>query len=212
MQTVTETAIEKAERGIFTRREAATWTSNNGERLNALLKRAVGSGEILRICRGLFCLDKRYLRTHINPLELAQRIHGPSYISLESALSYHGWIPEAVYAITSTSLQRSRSFNTPLGVFSFTRIPQSQFYAGVRRIETGNGGSFLMAEPLKALADYVYAHHCPWDSAAPVLESLRVDEHSLADLKPHSFNTLMNHYRAGHVQRFLTGLRKDLGL
>jgi len=212
MQTVTEIALERATRGIFTRQEAACWTNNSCARLNALLKRAVGCGEVWRLCRGLYCPDKRYLRIHVNPLELAQRIHGPSYVSLEPGLSYHGWIPEAVYAITSTSLERSRSFDTPLGAFSFTRVPQSQFYVGVSRIETENGGCFLMADPLKALADYVYAHHCKWNSVAPVLESLRVDERSLAELKADSFDPLMNHYRAGHVQRFLAGFRKDLGL
>ncbi len=209
---MTEKALERADRGVFTRLEAACWANDSGPRLNALLKRAVGSGEVWRICRGLYCLDKRYLRAPINPLELAQRIHGPSYISLESSLSYHGWIPEAVYAITSASLERSRSFDTPLGVFSFTRVPQSQIYVGVSRIEAENGGSVLMAEPLKALSDYVYVHHCQWDSVAPVLESLRVDEHLLTELKHDAFDPLMHHYRDGHARRFLAGLRKDLGL
>ena len=209
---MTEIALERAGRGIFTRQEAACWVNDHGARLNAVLKRAVGCGEVLRICRGLYCLDKRYLRNQMNPLELAQRIHGPSYISLESGLSYHGWIPEAVYAVTNASMERSRSFATPLGIFSFTRIPQSQFYAGVNRIETENGGSFFMAEPLKALADYVYAHHCQWDTVKPVIESLRVDEESLAALKSADFDPLMTCYRTGTVRLFLAGFRKDLGL
>ncbi len=212
MQTLTEVAIEKAKGGIFTRQEAACWINNSDERLNALLKRAVGRREVLRICRGLYCLDKRYLRTPINPLTLAQQLYGPSYISQESALSYHGWIPEAVYAVTSTSLKRSRAFETPLGLFSFTHIPQSQLYIGVSRIETESNRSFLMADPLKALADYVYAHHGHWTSAESVLESLRIDEHSLAELKTDDFDLLIDHYRAGNVQHVLAGLRKDLGL
>lgn len=212
MQTLVEIALGRAVRGIFTRQEAACWINDHGARLDALLKRAVGSGAVLRICRGLYCLDKRYLHTYVNPLELAQRIHGPSYISMESGLSYHGWIPEAVHAVTSASQERSRSFDTPLGVFAFTSVPQSKFYAGVGRIEVENGGSFLMAEPLKALTDYVYAHHCHWDSAAPVLESLRVDEHALAELKSESFDSIAGQYRAAYVQRFLAGFRKDLGL
>lgn len=212
MKTMTEIAFERADRGIFTRAEAVCWIDDSGARLNALLKRAVGHGEILRIVRGLYCLDKRFLRFPINPLELALRIHGPSYISMESGLAYHGWIPEAVYTITSVSAERSRDFDTPLGMFCFMRIPQFQFYAGVTRIETGNGGSFLMAEPLKALADYVYVHHCQWDSVTPVLESLRVDEGSLKDLKSDSFDLLMNQYRAPAVRCFLAGMRKDLGL
>lgn len=212
MQTLTEVALGRAVRGVFTRQEAACWINAGGARLNALLKRAVGSGELLRIVRGLYCLDTRFLRTRINPLEMAQRVQGPSYISLESSLSYHGWIPEAVYTVTSTSLERSHTFDTPLGVFSFTRVPQSRFYSGVSRIVTEDGGSFLMAEPLKALADYVYAHHCLWDSATPVRESLRVDEHALEDLDASSFEPLLKQYRSRHMQHFLLGFKKDLGL
>jgi hypothetical protein len=212
MQTLTEVALGRAVRGVFTRQEAACWINAGGARLNALLKRAVGSGELLRIVQGLYCLDTRFLRTRINPLEMAQRVQGPSYISLESALSYHGWIPEAVYTVTSTSLERSHTFDTPLGVFSFTRVPQSRFYSGVSRIVTEDGGSFLMAEPLKALADYVYAHHCLWDSATPVRESLRVDEHALEDLDASSFEPLLKQYRSRHMQHFLLGFKKDLGL
>jgi hypothetical protein len=210
VQTITELAIGRAERGIFTRRQAAFWVDNCGARLNALLKRAVGSQEVERIHRGLYVLNNRYLQRPIDPLELAQRIHGPSYISLETALSYHGWIPEAVHAITSVSLARSRTFGTPLGLFSYTRVPQLEFFAGVCRISGETGGSFLLATPLKALADYVYTHRCHWTSAAPVVESLRVDEEFLSGLTAEMFDALLPLYQADGVHRFLLGLRKDL--
>jgi hypothetical protein len=213
MQTITEVALERAVRGVFTRREAACWiNSGGGARLDALLKRAVAHGEVLRIVRGIYCMADRYSRRRINPFELAQRIRGPSYVSLESALSHHGWIPEAVQAITSASLERSRTFETPIGLFSFTCVPQSHLYTEVSRIEEDSGGAFLLASPLKALADYVYAHRRRWVSLAPVLEDLRVDENAMADLKAESFDALMNHYRTDRVTRFLTGLRKDLRL
>jgi hypothetical protein len=212
MKTLTEVALQMASRGIFTRREAACWLKAQGDRLNALLKRAVGSGEVLRICRGIYCLNNRYLQNPVNPLELAQRLYGPSYISLESALSIHGWIPEAVFAVTSVSLERSRDFESPLGLFRYIRIPQKTFYAGVQRIEMDDHGSYLAASPLKALADYIYVHHCAWDSASPVRESLRVDEESLSGLTSEDFDPLMTNYASERVQRFLRGFRKDLGL
>jgi len=213
MNAVTEIAFEKAKRGFFTRQEMAYWIGTSGARLDALLKRAVGTGDLSRICRGLYCLDKRYLRAPLNPMDLAQSVYGPSYISLESALLYHEWIPEAVYAITSVSLSRSRDFNTPLGYFSFTRVPQSCFYLEVNRVAMeGGDGLFFMASPLKALADYVYFHHYHWSSVGPVLDSLRVEESSLATLTSDSFDLLLTNYKAGWVQRFLAGLRKDLTL
>ena len=212
MQTITEIALEKAERGVFTRDQAALWVGSRGARLDALLKRAVVSREVWRIHRGLYCLSDRYLPGKINPLELALRVHGPSYVSLETALSYHGWIPEAVHAVTSVALGRSRTFNTPVGLFSFTRVPQRSFLAGVRRVSEEGGGAFFLATPLKALADHVYVQQCNWLSAAPIVQSLRVDPEYLAELTGELFDEVMSAYKPGRVSRFLAGLREDLKL
>lgn len=211
MQTVTELAIEKATRGgVFTREQAAAWAGNRGARLDALLKRAVGRGEVWRIHRGLYCLAGRYTHARVDPLELAQRIHGPSYVSLESALSHHGWIPEAVRAITSVTLGRARSFDTPLGRFTYTRVPQRSFLSGVRRLSTEGGGAFFLATPLKAVADYVYAQRLDWRDATPLRDSLRVEEDSLAELTSQAFDEVLAAYGPGRISRFLVGLRKDL--
>jgi hypothetical protein len=211
MQTLTEIALEQAERGVFTRQEIDCWSPGSPDRQFSLLKRALAAGEVVRIHRGLYALSDKYLREKIDPLALAQRIHGPSYISLETALSRHGWIPEAVYTITSASVDRAREFDTPLGVFSFTRVPQSTFYAAVDRTGNDQGGSFLLASPLKALADYVYVHKCDWTSGRPVVESLRVDEAALAGIAAEEFDVLEGNYSSQRVRRFLRGLRKELG-
>ena len=210
MQTITELALHRAERGVFTRRQAAGWVGGSVASLDALLKRAVAGNEVWRIRRGLFCLSNRYTKPSIHPFELAQQIHGPSYVSLESALSHHGWIPEAVHAITSVSMERARSFSTPLGLFSFTRVPQTTLFAGVSRVPTEGGGCFFLATPLKAMADYVYTHRCDWRTSAPVVESLRVDDRLLAELTGEAFDGLLPLYPSRRVNRFLNGLRKDL--
>ena len=212
MQRLTEIAMQKAPSGIFTRPEVACWAGGSPQRQFSLLKRALASGEVVRVHRSLYCLADKYLRQKLDLRVLAQRIYGPSYVSLESALSYHSWIPEAVYAITSVSLDRSREYDTPVGHFSFTRVPQKTFYAEVERVADDDGGSFLLAWPLKALADYVSVHKCDWDSARPVVESLRVDESLLADIGADGLDQLLANYTSRRVQRFLRGLRKDLDL
>jgi len=212
MQRLTEIAMEKAADGVFTRPEVACWVGGSPQRQFSLLKRAVAAGEVVRVHRGLYCLAAKYLRRKLDPLVLAQRIYGPSYVSLETALSYHGWIPEGVYAVTSVSLDRSREYDTPVGHFSFTRVRQETFYAEVERVADDDGGSFLLAWPLKALADYVSVHKCDWDSARPVVESLRVDEALLADIGADALDQLLANYASRRVQRFLKGLRKDLDL
>jgi hypothetical protein len=60
------------------------------------------------------------------------------------------------------------------------------------------------------MADYVYMHRLDWVSASPVIESLRVDETSLADIKIETFERLLANYSSRRVRRFLEGLRKDL--
>jgi hypothetical protein len=210
MQRLTEIAFEKADLGIFTRAEVACWVGGSPHRQFNLVKRALASGEVVHVRRGLYCLAAKYLREKIDPLVLAQRIYGPSYVSLETALSYHGWIPEAVYTVTSTALERSREFATPLGQFSFARVPQKVFYTQVTRMEKLAGESFLLASPLKALSDYVYVHRQDWRSAHPVVESLRVEESALASVDAGAIDELLANYPALRVRRFLKGLRKDL--
>ncbi|HSR52977.1 MAG TPA: hypothetical protein VLV83_19315 [Acidobacteriota bacterium] len=212
MQTVTEMALMGAERGVFTRGQAALWARSRGPRLDGLLKRAVGEGELLRLKKGLYCLSDRYLRHRIEPLAVAQQLHGPSYVSLETALSYHGWIPEGVRIIASVTSKRSCSFETPLGLFTFTRVPQRRFLAGVRRTSAGENGAFLLATALKALADLVYVQRRDWQSARPVIESLRVDEADLKTLTGDLFDEVQSAYKPGRVSRFLDGLRRDLNL
>ncbi len=212
MQPITEEALRRVPWGFFTRAEAAVWLPVSRAALDALLKRAVQAGEIHRIRRGLFCLDRRFLASPLNSLALAQLVYGPSYLSAETALSWHGWIPEAVQAIVSTSLGRTREFVTPLGTFVFQRVPQEALLAGVQRIaEPGSSVSYFMARPLKALGDYVYLHHCDWKTADPLLGSLRIEEAALASLSGADFEELEGVYRSGRVRRFLAGLRGDLG-
>ena len=210
MQTLTEIALEKAHRGVFTHAEAAGWVGGSPDRQYSLLKRALAAGEVLRLHRGLYCLAAKSQARKPDPLVLAQRIYGPSYISLESALSYHGWIPEATYAVTSTSLARSCEVETPLGHFSYSRVPQATLYTELARVENDDGTSFLLASPLKALADYVYIHHCDWVSSHPLRESLRIEPGSLAELTPAGFDRLLANYASRRVRRFLQGLRKDV--
>lgn len=86
--------------------------------------------------------------------EIANRIYSPSYISLESALSYHGLIPEGVYLITSVSTRKTNSFKTPLAIFGYRKIKSSLFFGYV--IEVHDNRVFKIASPEKAILDLFY--------------------------------------------------------
>jgi predicted transcriptional regulator of viral defense system len=177
-----------------------------------LVKRAIASGEIIHIRRGLYCLAPKCQKKSINLYALAQHIYGPSYVSLESALSWHGWIPEAVHAITSASFKKSKEFRTPLGVFSYDRVPQQVFYMEVERLTDASGNVFLMATPLKALMDYVYVRKRDWTGIKPVVSSLRIEPDEFEQVARNTLEALASNYSNSRVKRFLEGLRKDLSL
>jgi hypothetical protein len=212
MQVLTELVLLNAQKGWFLRREAVAWVGNGGAIFDGLLKRAINAGEVLRVARGMYCLRSDFLNFKLDPHVFTSLIDGPSYLSFESALAYRGWIPEAVYSFASASLGRSREFETPFGVFSYKRVPQKNFYAGVERVQLEREGAFFLAGPLKALSDLVYLNGWNWNSAKPVVESLRVDEENLGELKSEDFEEIAGCYRSGRVRKFLAGLRKDLGL
>jgi predicted transcriptional regulator of viral defense system len=82
------------------------------------VKRALKKGTLVRLKRGVYLIEKKDAET-VDAFEIALQLNGPSYISFESALAHHGWIPEAVYTITSATPKRSSIVPTPIGTFSF---------------------------------------------------------------------------------------------
>jgi predicted transcriptional regulator of viral defense system len=212
MNKLTEKVFECARYGDFTSQDVATLLPGNEDRRYGLVKRAIASGEVIHICRGLYCLAPKYRKKNVNLYALAQHIYGPSYISLESALSRHGWIPEAVYAMTSVSFGKSKEFNTPLGVFSYVTVPQKVFYTSVERLKDEDGNVFLMAKPIKALADYVYVHKKDWVGLKPVMESMRIEPEEFESVTGDDIDLLIDNYRNRRVQKFIKGVKKDLKL
>ncbi|MCG2587812.1 type IV toxin-antitoxin system AbiEi family antitoxin domain-containing protein [Rhodohalobacter sulfatireducens] len=87
----------------------------------------------------------------------ANELYSPSYISLESALSWYGFIPEGVFQVTSCSSRKTQSFDTPLGSFSYRHIQPALFFG--YHLEEWNNHHFAIAEPEKTVIDYLYLHH-----------------------------------------------------
>ncbi len=101
--------------------------------------------------------------------EIANRIYSPSYVSLESALSYYQLIPEAVYGITSVSTRRTYSFQTTLGEFTYKTIRPALFFG--YEIMTFNSKVFKIASMEKAILDFFYLH--PYINSESDFTSLR---------------------------------------
>lgn len=87
---------------------------------------------------------------------IANKIYAPSYISLESALAHYAWIPEGVFTFTSVSTLKTNLFDTPLGRFRYSNVKPSLFFG--YKILMSDGRGIKMAEPEKALLDFLYFH------------------------------------------------------
>ncbi len=85
---------------------------------------------------------------------ISNKLLEPSYVSLESALSYYGFIPEGVFSITAVSSKRKIQFETPLALFTYNKIKPSMFF-GYKLIKQAEN-EIKMAEPEKAIIDYLY--------------------------------------------------------
>ena len=180
-----------------------------------LLHRAVRAGELIRLKRGLFILRPELRKTSPHPFVVAALLHSPSHISLETALSHHGLIPEAVYQVASVTAARSRVFNTPIGRFSFQRVPALDPRAGVLAVKLGQDAWAFVASPLRAIADLVYLRpSVSWAKEGMdfLTDSLRIDEEDIARLDFSLCEEILESIRSRRVREFLQGLRRELGV
>jgi predicted transcriptional regulator of viral defense system len=177
-----------------------------------LVHRALKHGEVLRLKPGLYCLAPEYRKSDAHPFVVAAVLHSPSHVSLESALAYHGLIPEAVYTVSSVTSLRSRVFDTPLGRFSFQRVPAVNPRAGVEAIEVARDSWAFVATPPRAIADLIYLRkNVYWESdgLAFLTESMRIEEEDLAEITTEEFEEVLAGMRNKRVRTYLTELRNE---
>jgi hypothetical protein len=132
---------------------------------------------------------------------------------LESALAFHGLIPEAVFQVASVTAQRSRTYRTPLGSFVFRRVPSDDPKAGVRVVRLSPDAWAFVALPLRAIADLVYLRRdISWnrDGLGFLTESMRMEEDDLRTLTQEAFPEIRHAMRNRRTQDYLDGLRKEL--
>ena len=216
MQTLTDKVFRLAPPGgIFDTTVIANLFPDASPGARALLvHRAMQTGEILRLKPGFFVLAPPYRKTEPHPFVLAACLHAPSHVSLESALAHHGLIPEAVYQVSSVTVARSREFVTPLGVFSFQRVPVRAPRAGVEAVEVARNAWAFIASPLRAIADLVYLNKSiTWkgNGMGYLTESLRIEEEDLRTLSFEALDEIQESLRSRRVYAYLQGLKGVIG-
>jgi len=112
-------------------------------------------GLILRLRKGLYILNEGDRKIHPSRVFLANQIYSPSYVSCEYALGYYHLIPERVEDVTSVTTKKTAEFLNSFGLFRYRHLKLPIFF-GFRRIQDENGFPFLIAEPEKAILDFLY--------------------------------------------------------
>lgn len=134
------------------------------------LSRWIKAGKIYQLRRGLYSIAPPYQRQQPHPFLVANHLQKASYVSLQSALSFYGLIPEVVNITTSVSTGRPERLDTPLGTFEFRHI-KTELLFGYRMTELGEQ-SALIATPEKALLDLIYLQ--PGGDSPAYLKELRL--------------------------------------
>jgi|SRR5690554_5048341 len=111
--------------------------------------------QLIRLKKGLFVVAPQVSKSELSRELIANHLYGPSYVSLESALSYYGLIPERVYSIRSVTVKRAKQYTTPLGEFDYRTVPSTYFSIGIQQEPTDSKSIFLIASPEKALCDMI---------------------------------------------------------
>ncbi len=134
---------------VITTRDASAYLKITKTHASKLLSRLEEAQQIWRLGRGIWTLKKA-----LTPLLIPQYLVAPfpAYISLQTALYFHGMISQIPSVIYAISLARTHIFKTPLADISIHHV-NPDFYQGFERDQrTG----VIMATPEKALIDLLY--------------------------------------------------------
>ena len=141
------------------------------------LNRWVANGYLMQLRNGVYAFKQWSTQPGVNFIA-ANRICRPSYISMYSALSHYGMIPEFVAQTTSVTTLKTATFNNALGSFKYHHVKSNLFF-GYHNIESTTQRDIFIATPEKALIDLLYLF--------PVLKTeqdmleLRLDEEFMGE-------------------------------
>jgi predicted transcriptional regulator of viral defense system len=175
------------------------------------ISRMVKNEELIRLKNGFYLItDKIQLESSgkVIPYEqIANLLYGPSYVSLEWALSFYGMIPERVHTVTSMTLGRNKEFHTPIGDFVYNTLSPKSYSIGVTQKQAVSFiGGFLIATPEKALADLVFKT-CKGlnknQMKQELLESKRIDPEVFHQLDKNLLEAIGHSYRSQSVRNLI---------
>jgi predicted transcriptional regulator of viral defense system len=172
------------------------------------ISRMVKAGELIRLKNGFFLIAEKIQETPVPYEQIANLLYGPSYISFEWALSFYKMIPEGVYVVTSACANRSKIFNTPVGIFDYIYLSHHHYAIGIDQKENA-AGRFLIATPEKALVDLIHLKSKKLeghDLLVDLIEARRIDEDHLKNLNKKHLIEIRDNYSSKAVMNLINVL------
>jgi len=158
--------------------------------LYVLLQKLEKDGVINRVAKGKYHFSLK----EVVDFELANFLINPSYVSLESALSFYGILPQFPYTVTSITTLKTKKFNYQGKEYEYAHLESKYFWGFIKK------DRFLIATPEKALLDELYF-------MAKKLRHIHVQDLSLEIINRNKLKELSNIYKFVPLQKLLENLK-----
>ena len=170
--------------------EALATYSRPNDKISEMIK----SGELVSLRRGLYVPGPELDLPIPESFVIANHLRGPSYVSLESALSYWDLIPERVYETSSVTTKTTKTYQTSLGRYSFQHLTTPYYSFGIRSARLTEQQTALIASPEKAVCDKIVLTagvilRSISQTMDFLMEDLRIDEEQLQTLDVSTIET-----------------------
>ena len=214
METLTEAIIAAGWRErVLCEAQLARLLDGSAQRRYNLVNRALRGGELVRLRRGRYRLAAPIAGSLPHPFVVAQALRAGSYVSFESALSFHGLIPEAVPSTLSVAPgRRYEDMQVPgLGTMRFwpLALNPGYFLEAVERVVV-DGQATLVARPLRALLDRCCLLRLDWPGLKGLMQSLRIEPDGLAALRGDDIEALRPLYRHKRMRSLMDAMQREL--
>lgn len=162
------------------------------------LGRWLKRGYLVRLRQGLYTFPE-YRGKPDMALYFAGRIYNPSYVSLHTALSSYGLIPEGVVQITSVTSLKTARFSNEFGNYEYHSVRDDLMFGYEPRTLAG-GWVAAFATREKALLDLLYLH--PFYDTEDEMRNLRLDDATLhADVNGETLEAYAARFRSRGLER-----------
>ncbi|MFW6129661.1 MAG: type IV toxin-antitoxin system AbiEi family antitoxin domain-containing protein [Atribacterota bacterium] len=145
-------------------KEVTAFTEDSEQQIKNQFYHWARQGKLERLRRGCYILAEPFRKYLPSVYYISNYLYRPSYVSLYSALQFHGMIPEAVFQIQAVTSKHGQEWDTSLGTFKYYSIKQERFW-GYEEVSTEarqTQNKFFMALPEKAILDLFYFQKGDW--------------------------------------------------